>query len=140
MARKNTAALGAPILGVGLDSLNGQPRVLNPEAIGDPNATPEVELPDELAHLLVQSGQCTLVGAPAPARSPAAPRPRRISIEVVKAETRLIQIERSRDESLQRQALSWDEKRASYIASLPGDVRAALVALKVLGEDDGEAT
>jgi hypothetical protein len=105
---------------------------LYPEAA---DADPGVS-PDELAHALVEPEEPE-ASAPAPSPSPApVPRPRRISIEVVKAETRLIQIERNRDESLQRQALSWDDKRASFIASLPDDVRAALVALKVLGEDD----
>ena len=107
--------------------------VLYPEANGsasypeagdtEPDAT---VTPDELADALVQPEQT-------PAASPAAPpRQRRISSEVVKAETRLIQIERSRDESLRNHALSWDAKRSAYISALPADVRAALVAMRVL--------
>jgi hypothetical protein len=123
---------------------------LYPAAHDDSNGALVDVTPDELADALVQPEQPVPEQTPEQRANrilpssalPAAPRPRRISIEVVKAETKLIQIERNRDESLQRQALSWDLKRMHYIASLPEDVRAALVALKVLGADDltGEST
>jgi hypothetical protein len=106
---------------------------LYPAAHDDSNGALVDVTPDELADALVQPEEAPAAPAPPP---PAVQRPRRISLEVVKAETKLMQLERNRDESLQRQALSWDDKRASYIASLPDDVRAALVALKVLGTDD----
>jgi hypothetical protein len=131
--------------------------VLYPEEHEDSNGAPVNDAPDELAHALVQpmqpmqpefvAGADGGLLAPEMRRGPYGPelpatpqRPRRISAEVVKAETKLIQIERSRDESLRHHALSWDQKRASYIRTLPDDVRAALVAMKVLGADDGEAT
>jgi type IV secretory pathway VirB10-like protein len=108
-----------------------------PEA-GDTEPDPVVT-PDELADALVQALPLP-PEAPAPvAAPPPAPpqRQRRISAEVVKAETKLIQIERSRDESLRNHAQSWDAKRSAYISALPADVRAALVAMRVLepGED-----
>lgn len=91
--------------------------------------------PDELADALVQPVQASTAAAPA-----APPRERRVSAEVVKAETKLIQLARNKAESLRHHAASWDTKRSSYIGALPADVRAALVAMKVLpagepGED-----
>jgi hypothetical protein len=34
-------------------------KILNPEAVGDPEQTPIVEVPDDLAEMLIASGQCT---------------------------------------------------------------------------------
>jgi hypothetical protein len=117
-----------------LTAYNGQQRVVNPGGICEPDAIPLVELPDDgLVHALVQPLSLSPV-TPAPVAAPQ--RPRRISAEVVKAETKLIQLERSREESLRNHALSWDAKRTAYIQALPEDVRAALVAMRVLEPAD----
>jgi hypothetical protein len=105
------------------------PRVLNPEAIGDPTQTPLVQLPRELAQALVDSGQCT-VAKPA--------RPRRISAEAVKAETRLANLTRAKADSVAACLAKWEEKRAAFIATLPHDVQGMLLAGGVITDDDLE--
>jgi hypothetical protein len=71
-----------------------------------------------------------------PAAKPRAPTQRRVSAEVVKAETKLLSLERRRQESLAHHDEVWAGKRASLLLSLPGDVLAALEAMKVLSADE----
>jgi hypothetical protein len=61
-----------------------------------------------------------------------APTPRLVSREVQKAETRLLNLQKLKAESLVHHAASWDAKRAIYIENLPADVRRMLVAGGVL--------
>ena len=61
-----------------------------------------------------------------------APEPRLVSREVQKAETQLLRLRRLKAKSLEHHAIVWDEKRASYIDSLPADVKKMLVAGGVL--------
>jgi hypothetical protein len=78
--------------------------------------------------------------APAPtppvASKPRAPTQRRVSAEVVKAETKLLSLERRRQESLAHHDEVWAAKRALLIASFPGDVLGALEAMSVLEADE----
>lgn len=114
---------------------NGAP---DTEAVADPDVAPFGDAPDELGcateQALVQPEQPA--PEPAPARAPQRERQRRITAEVSKAETKLIQLARCREESLRHHAASWDAKRAAYISALPFDVRAALVAMRVLEPGD----
>jgi len=61
---------------------------------------------------------------------------------VVKAETRLIGLERRRRQSLAHHGAVWAAKRAALIESFPRDVLAALLAMNVLEgeeiEEDGD--
>jgi hypothetical protein len=61
--------------------------------------------------------------------------PRRVSAEVVKAETKLLALERRRQDSFAHAEAVWAAKRAELIRSFPADVLAALLAMNVL---DGE--
>jgi len=74
--------------------------------------------------------------APAPV-----PRPplRRISAELVKAETKLLALERRRRQSAEHHECVWAEKRAALIKSFPADVLAALEAMAVLEGEEIEA-
>jgi hypothetical protein len=63
------------------------------------------------------------------------PAPRRITAELVKAETKLVALERRRRQSLLHHECVWAEKRTTLIRSFPADVLAALLAMNVL---DGE--
>jgi hypothetical protein len=75
--------------------------------------------------------------APAVAAKPARlPAQRRVSADVVKAETRLLSLERRRQESLAHHDAVWSGKRAALLLSFPDDVHAALVAMGVLVEDE----
>jgi hypothetical protein len=64
------------------------------------------------------------------------PAQRRVSSEVVKAETRLLSLERRRQESVANHDAVWSSKRAALLASFPDDVHRALVAMGVLVEDE----
>ncbi len=69
---------------------------------------------------------------PKPARS------RRVSAEAVKAETRLLNIERASKASIAACVASWTAKRTAFIASLPHDVQGMLLAGGVITDDDLE--
>lgn len=71
-----------------------------------------------------------------PARRSPQPGPRRVSAEVVKAETKLVNLERRRQESLAHAERVWADKRVALIQGFPPDVHAALRAMGVLREDD----
>jgi hypothetical protein len=71
-----------------------------------------------------------------PRQAPRQPAQRRVSAEVVKAETKLLSLERRRQESLAHHDEVWASKRASLLLSFPGDVLAALEAMKVLSADE----
>jgi hypothetical protein len=73
-----------------------------------------------------------------PVAKPRAPAQRRVSAEVVKAETKLLSLERRRQESLAHHELVWASKRADLILSFPVDVSASLIAMGVLVLDDPE--
>lgn len=77
---------------------------------------------------------------PAQAPAPAAPKPRaaprRVSAEVVKAETKLLALERRRQDSLAHAETVWAAKRVALIESFPEDVGAALVAMGVLTKEE----
>jgi hypothetical protein len=77
-----------------------------------------------------------LAPPPAPARVRRLPA-RRISAEVVKAETRLLDLDRRRSESLEHHERSWADKRAALMASLPKDVLAALEAMGIIDKANG---
>jgi hypothetical protein len=77
--------------------------------------------------------------APAPAaRTAPRPAPRRITAELVKAETLLVRLERRRQDSLAHAETVWAGKRLALIKSFPEDVSAALHAMNVLGDADFE--
>jgi hypothetical protein len=84
---------------------------------------------------MLEAEQAALAGvALVPAlRAPRAV-PRRVSAEVVKAETKLIALERRRQDSLAHAEAVWAAKRVVLLESFPEDVRAALVAMGVLTE------
>ncbi len=75
--------------------------------------------------------------APAPAAAKPA-RSRRVSAEAVKAETRLLNIERASKASIAACVAGWTAKRAAFIASLPHDVQGMLLAGGVITDDDLE--
>lgn len=125
------ASLGREMAALGRVSV---PTVLNPEAIGNPNLTPIVQLPPDMAQALVDSGQCARVSTP----KPAATRPRRVSAEATKAETRLINLERATQASIAACTAGWAAKRQALIASLPHDVQGMLLAGGVITDDDLE--
>jgi hypothetical protein len=93
-------------------------------------ATPATQ-PDELAPALVEPAEPFAHRA-----GPAAPR--RITVELVKAETQLVRLERRRQESFAHAETVWAQKRAALIKSFPRDVLAALLAMNVLEGDDVE--
>jgi hypothetical protein len=96
----------------------------------------EDELPDDprmarqLAGLEAEQSALT---APKPR-----PAPRRITAELVKAETLLVRLERRRQDSLAHAETVWAGKRRALIESLPADVVAALIAMHVLEDADIE--
>lgn len=71
-------------------------------------------------------------------RAKPAPRPRRVSAEAVKAETRLANLDRATQASIAACTAGWAAKRAAYIASLPHDVQGMLLAGGVITDDDLE--
>lgn len=64
-----------------------------------------------------------------PARAPAY---RRITAELVKAETQLVRLERRRQDSADLHERTWRGKRLALIRSFPADVLVALQAMNVL--------
>ncbi len=78
------------------------------------------------------------VETPAPAAAKAPPRPRRVSAEAVKAETRLANIQRASQASIAACLSGWAKKRADFIATLPHDVQGMLLAGGVITDDDLE--
>lgn len=97
------------------------------------------EAPDSATPLQAfeQEVQQTLA-AVVPGPKPRAPTQRRVSAEVVKAETKLLSLERRRKESLEHHDEVWASKRALLIQGFPGDVLGALEAMGVLVEDESE--
>jgi len=112
------------------------------------DAFPEAFAPAELAHAVVTpervnnadrlARQGLAFGDAAPPRA-APQRARRVSAEVVKAETALLSLGRRRKESLGHAETVWAGKRVALIKSFPADVLAALEAMGVLAfGDDGQ--
>ncbi len=87
-----------------------------------------IEPPPELAPATVTPPQATTKPA----------RPRRVSAEAVKAETRLANIQRSAQASIAACLSGWAKKRADFIATLPHDVQGMLLAGGVITDDDLE--
>jgi hypothetical protein len=76
-----------------------------------------------------------LPAAPLPTPAPPRARPpahRRITAELVKAETQLVRLERRRQDSADLHERTWRQKRLALIRSFPSDVLAALHAMNVL--------
>jgi hypothetical protein len=90
--------------------------------------------PEQVANADRVTRQRLAFGGAAPAKPRAAPR--RVSAEVVKAETKLLALERRRQESFAHAETVWAQKRVALILSFPEDVTAALVAMGVLGAED----
>lgn len=82
-------------------------------------------------------GENTLcpLNQPAPTRA----TPRKVSAETVKAETRLINMERAAQASLVACEQRWADKRRELIRGLPADVQGMLLAGGVIDDDDCEA-
>jgi len=57
---------------------------------------------------------------------------RRITPEIMKAETALVRLDKAYQESLVAHTKRWQAKRMGFISGLPLEVASALVALKVL--------
>lgn len=100
------------------------------------------EEPAELAHALVGPDRATnydrlaVPPPPAPVQAPRRPAPRRVSAEVVKAETALLNLARRREDSLAHAESVWAAKRVALIRSFPADVLAALDAMNIVeGEE-----
>ncbi len=72
------------------------------------------------------------------ALTPKPARPRRVSAEAVKAETRLANIQRASQASIAACLSGWAKKRADFIATLPHDVQGMLLAGGVITDDDLE--
>jgi hypothetical protein len=72
----------------------------------------------------------------APPRAARPPAHRRITAELVKAETKLVTLERRRQASADLHERTWRQKRLALIKSFPGDVLAALHAMNVLEDED----
>lgn len=87
--------------------------------------------------LFEQAVSAAPVTAPVAPAKPA-PRPRRVSAEAVKAETRLANLDRATQASIAACTAGWAAKRAGYIASLPHDVQGMLLAGGVITDDDLE--
>lgn len=106
-----------------------------------PEAEAEVEPAIDLMTALVSSLTPALDAAAPPTASAPKPRavPRRVSAEVVKAETKLLSLERRRQESFAHAETVWAAKRVALIRSFPADVLAALEAMNVLAGDELEA-
>ena len=114
---------------------------------GEPEEEPVEPMPLAKATPPANNVAPPLMGPPASAtpspgaavpRAPQRPAPRRVSADVVKAETKLIALDRRRAESLAHHETVWAQKRALLIASFPGDVLAALEAIGVLQSDEIE--
>jgi hypothetical protein len=106
-------------------------------------ATPATQ-PDELAPALVEPAEPVRLSntewvalqrqafGDAPPRASRPPAHRRITAELVKAETALVRLERRRQDSADLHERTWRQKRLALIRSFPGDVLSALHAMNVL--------
>jgi hypothetical protein len=72
----------------------------------------------------------------APPRAARPPAHRRITAELVKAESALVRLERRRQDSADLHERTWRHKRLALIKSFPGDVLSALHAMNVLEDAD----
>lgn len=139
--RKNNAATATTPTPLSL-SVVSPPDALDPPYAGetrvveyDADVLEDAEPAPELAPATV------MAPATAPVIAPTRATPRKVSAEVVKAETRLINMERAAQASLVACEQRWADKRRELIQGLPADVQAMLLAGGVIDEDDcgGEA-
>lgn len=134
--RKMNAATATPPL-----TIVTPPDALDPPYAGEPEAQPRAVEYD--ADVL---GENEPEDEPAPELAPAtvsAPTfvramPRRVSAETVKAETKLIRLEKAAQASLVACEQRWADKRRDFIRALPHDVQGMLLAGGVIDEDDCE--
>jgi hypothetical protein len=96
-------------------------------AIPTPPLAAEPERVGNTERLARQRAAFPSVAAPSPR-----PAPRRITAELVKAETLLVRLERRRQDSLAHAETVWAGKRVALIKSFPADVLSALVAMHVI--------
>jgi hypothetical protein len=108
-----------------------------PEELDAEPLNPAVFGHDRQAYLASNQADAAVPAPPVAAKPVAKPRlpaERRVRAEVVKAETKLLSLERRRQESLAHHEEVWASKRAALLQSFPDDVHAALVAMGVLVE------